>query len=53
MLGATFEDDGAGLGKGLKGSDVVVLNMKRKQAQHANELIDLQTENTSDFLGVD
>ena len=51
VLGATFEDDGAGLGKGLKGSDVVVLNMKRKQAQHANELIDLQTENTSDFLG--
>ena len=51
VLGASFEDDGAGLGAPLRGSDVVVLNLKRKQAQHAVEFIDLQTENTGDFLG--
>lgn len=51
VLGAFYEDDGAGVGATLRGSDGVILNMKRKQAQHAVELIDLQTENTGDFLG--
>ncbi|MDA0907267.1 MAG: ThuA domain-containing protein, partial [Bacteroidetes bacterium] len=43
VLAATYDDDGAGVGASLRGSDGIVLNMKRKQAQHAVELIDLQT----------
>ncbi|RPF79502.1 MAG: carbohydrate-binding protein [Rhodothermaceae bacterium TMED105] len=51
VLAATYDDDGAGVGASLRGSDGIVLNMKRKQAQHAVELIDLQTETTGDVLG--
>ena len=51
ILNANFEDDGAGLGTSLRGSDVVVLNLKRKQGQHSLDLTDFQLENTGDFLG--
>ena len=51
VLGASFEDDGAEIGAPLRGSDGIILNLKRKQAQHALELINLQTESTGDFLG--
>lgn len=51
VLAASYEDDGAGIGAPLRGTDGIVLNLKRKQAQHAVELIDLQTEGTGDFLG--
>ncbi len=51
ILNAFFEDDGAGLGTSLRGSDVVILNLKRKQGQHSLDLTDFQLENTGDFLG--
>lgn len=51
ILNANFEDDGAGLGTSLRGSDVVILNLKRKQGQHSLDLTDFQLENTGDFLG--
>lgn len=51
ILNANYEDDGAGLGTSLRGSDVVILNLKRKQGQHSLDLTDFQLENTGDFLG--
>ena len=51
ILNANFEDDGAGLGTPLRGSDVVILNLKRKQGQHSLDLSDFQLEDTGDFLG--
>ncbi|PTM20656.1 MAG: hypothetical protein DA446_02365 [Bacteroidetes bacterium] len=51
VLGAWYDDDGADVGASLRGTDGIVLNLKRKQAQHAVELIGLQTESTGDFMG--
>ncbi len=51
ILNANYEDDGAGLGTPLIGSDVVILNLKRKQGQHSLDLSDFQLEDTGDFLG--
>lgn len=51
ILNANFEDDGAGIEVPLRGSDVVVLNLKRKQGEHAVDFSDFQLEDTGDFLG--
>jgi cytochrome c len=51
VLSAAYDDDGASVGASLRGTDGIILNLKRKQAQHALELLDLQTEAAGDFLG--
>ncbi|MCG8372641.1 MAG: ThuA domain-containing protein [Balneolales bacterium] len=51
VFNAEYTDDGGGAGAPLKGAAVSILQPKRKQAEHATQFIDLQTENTGDFLG--
>ncbi len=51
VLRAEYTDDGGGVGAPITSSTTAILNQKLKQAQHAHEFFDLQTENTGDFLG--
>lgn len=51
VFNAQFTDDGGGPGVPLTGTDVVILQPKKKQAEHTQEFIDLRTETTGDFLG--
>lgn len=51
VLNAEYTDDGGGVGASLKGNATIILNQKLKQAEHALEFFDVQTEATGDFLG--
>ncbi len=51
VFNAEYTDDGGGIGAPLTGTAVSILNQKLKQAEHAIEYIDVQAEETGDFLG--
>ena len=51
VFNSKFTDDGGGAGAALSGDAVSVLQPKLKQAEHALEFFDVQTETTGDVLG--
>ncbi len=51
VFNAQFTDDGGGIDAPLIGKGSVVLQRKIKQAEHAQEFIDVQAEETGDALG--
>ncbi|RNC84583.1 MAG: carbohydrate-binding protein [Balneola sp.] len=51
VLNAEYTDNGGDVGASLTGNATIILNQKKKQAQHSLEFSDLQTESTGDFLG--
>ncbi len=51
VLSADYTDGGGAVGSPITGSATIILNQKLKQAQHAHEFFDLQTESTGDFMG--
>ncbi|GLR16510.1 ThuA domain-containing protein [Portibacter lacus] len=53
VLNAQYEDRGGAVDFPLTTKTFNILQPKLKQAQHAQELNDLRTENTGDFLGGD
>lgn len=51
VFNAEFTDNGGGANTPLLGNALSVLQPKLKHAEHALDFIDLQTEETGDFLG--